>query len=209
MAVQRRSRDGRAPRQARVERKTKETRVSVTVALDGVGQAQVNTGVGMLDHLIEQIAQHGLFDITLSAEGDLRRDVHHTVEDVGISLGQALAQALGDKSGIVRMGHALVPLDEALALVAVDISGRGYWSLELPWAGERVGDLPTDLIGHFLWALASEAGLTLHVRILSGGNDHHKAEAVFKALGRALAAATRPEPRLAGRAASTKGRLGK
>ena len=207
MAIQRRTRDKRAPREGKIERQTKETRISVRLALDGSGLGQVDTGVGMLDHLLEQVAQHGLFDITLSAAGDLRRDVHHTVEDVGITLGQALAQALGDRTGIVRMGHAVVPLDEALALVAVDVSGRGYWSLELPWSGDRVGDLPTDLIDHLLWALASEAGLTLHVRILSGGNDHHKAEAVFKALGRALGAATRPEPRLAGRAASTKGRL--
>src|SRR3989304_1789102 len=155
LATQQRTRSRGAPRQAEIERETKETRISVRLALDGSGEARVDTGVGMLDHLIEQVAQHGLVDITLKASGDLRRDAHHTVEDVGISLGQALAQALGDRSGITRMGHALVPMDEALALVAVDISGRGYWSLELPWSGERGGDLPTGLIGPFLWALAS------------------------------------------------------
>jgi imidazoleglycerol-phosphate dehydratase len=195
-------------RQGSIERETKETRVSVRVDLDGSGRAQVDTGIGMLDHLLEQVGQHGLIDITIAAKGDLHRDPHHTAEDVAICLGQALNDAVGDRQGIVRMADALVPLDEALAQVALDLNGRGYSSLDLSWAGERMGDLPTDLVGHVLATLAVEGRFTLHARILSGGNDHHKAEALFKALGRALGAASRLDPRRAGRTPSTKGKLG-
>ena len=194
-------------RRGKEERETKETRVSVEVNLDGTGQADIATGVGMLDHLLEQIAKHSLIDITIKAEGDLQIDPHHTAEDVAICLGRALKQALGQRRGIVRFAHAVVPLDEALALVAIDVSGRGYAALELDWTGERVGELPTDLVGHMLWSIATEARLTLHARILAGASDHHKAEAVFKALARALGAATRLDPRLAGRVPSTKGTL--
>jgi imidazoleglycerol-phosphate dehydratase len=195
-------------RQGSIERETKETRVSVRIDLDGSGRAQVETGVGMLDHLLEQIAQHGLIDITIKANGDLHRDAHHTAEDVAICLGRALNDALGDRRGIVRMADALVPLDEALAQVALDLNGRGYSSLDLSWSGESMGELPTDMVGHVLSTLAVEGRFTLHARILSGGNDHHKAEALFKALARSLGAASRLDPRRAGQVASTKGTLG-
>jgi imidazoleglycerol-phosphate dehydratase len=191
-----------------VERETKETRVSARLNLDPPSaRAQVDTGIGMLDHLLEQVAQHGLIDITIKAKGDLHRDAHHTAEDVAICLGRALSDALGDRQGIVRMADALVPLDEALALVALDLNGRGYSSLDLSWSGERMGDLPTEMVSHVLATLAAEGRFTLHARILSGGNDHHKAEALFKALGRALGAASRLDPRRAGQTPSTKGTL--
>ena len=196
-----------ADRRAEVTRKTKETQVRVELKLDGRGEARVETGIGMLDHLLAQVAAHGLFDITIRSKGDLETDEHHTVEDVGLALGRALDEALGKREGIVRMADASVPLDEALASVAVDLNGRGYAVVDAAWSGQRVGELPTDLLAHLLWSLASEAKLTLHARVLAGVNDHHKAEALFKALGRALGAATRPEPRLAGRPASTKGKL--
>jgi imidazoleglycerol-phosphate dehydratase len=194
-------------RRGKEERETKETRVSVEVNLDGSGQAKIATGVGMLDHLLEQIARHGLIDITIAATGDLQIDPHHTAEDVAICLGRALKKALGRREGIVRFGHAVVPLDEALALVAVDLSGRGYAALDLSWTGAKVGELPTDLIGHMLWSIATESKMTLHARILAGASDHHKAEAVFKALARALGTAVRRDPRLGGDVPSTKGSL--
>ena len=196
-----------ADRIASVDRQTKETSVSVSLNLDGEGKVDVSTGIGMLDHLLSQIGKHGLIDLRVEAKGDLAVDEHHTVEDIGLALGQALDQALGDRGGIVRMADATVPLDEALATVAVDLSGRGYAVIDVPWTGERAGELPTGLISHMLWSFAAEAKLTLNARVLSGVNDHHKAEALFKALGRALGAASRPEPRLQGRAASTKGTL--
>lgn len=196
-----------AERRARVTRETKETKIRVALNLDGRGDARVGTGIGMLDHLLAQVAKHGLIDITVTAKGDLSTDEHHTVEDIGLALGRALDQALGSREGTVRMADATVPLDEALASVAVDLSGRGYAVLDVAWTGERVGELPVDLVGHLLWSLASEGKLTLHARVHSGVNDHHKAEALFKALGRALGAATRLEPRLGRRAPSTKGRL--
>ena len=194
-------------RRGREERETKETKVSVEIDLDGRGRAAIDTGVGMLDHLLEQIARHGRIDITITAKGDLQIDPHHTAEDVAICLGRALKKALGKREGIVRFGHAVVPLDEALALVAVDLSGRGYAALDLSWTGEKVGELPTDLIGHMLWSIATESQMTLHARTLAGASDHHKAEAVFKALARALGAATRLDPRLGNEVPSTKGTL--
>jgi imidazoleglycerol-phosphate dehydratase len=194
-------------RRAAVDRKTKETQVHVEVDLDGQGEAKVSTGVGMLDHLLSQIGKHGLIDIIIKASGDLQTDEHHTVEDVGLALGRALDEALGKREGIVRMADATVPLDEALAMVAVDLSGRGYCVVDVPWTGPRIGELPSDIISHLLWSFASEAKLTLNARVLAGVNDHHKAEALFKALGRALGAASRLEPRLAGKPASTKGTL--
>jgi len=194
-------------RKASIKRETKETQIALELDLDGSGKAEVSTGIGMLDHLIEQIAKHGIIDITLSAKGDLSTDEHHTVEDVGLVLGQALNEALGDRSGIVRMADATVPLDEALATVAIDLSGRGYAVLDVAWTGDRIGELPVDLVNHLLWSLASEGKMTLNARVLSGVNDHHKAEAVMKALGRALSVASRPEPRRQGSVPSTKGKL--
>ena len=190
------------------KRETKETSVEVTWNLDGTGQAEVSTGIGMLDHLVSQIARHGIFDITLKAKGDLEIDSHHTVEDVGISLGRALADALGDSTGIVRMGDALVPLDEALAQVSVDLSGRAYSVISVSWTDSRIGELPSDLVEHFVQSMAHEGRFNLHARVLAGVNDHHKAECMMKALGRALCAATRLEPRRAGQTPSTKEALG-
>ena len=195
-------------RTAQIIRETKETRVEVTLDLDGGGKSSAKTGIGMLDHLVEQIGKHGLFDLTVTAKGDLHVDEHHTVEDVGIAIGQALDKALGDRRGIVRMADALVPLDESLASVAVDVSGRPYCEIEVVWTLDRIGELPASLVEHLLCSIATEAKLTLHARVLKGDNDHHKAEAMCKALGRALAAATRIEPRLGGASPSTKGRIG-
>ncbi len=194
-------------RRANVTRETKETKVSVTLDLDGRGDAKIATGIGMLDHLLSQIAKHGIIDLTVQAKGDLSTDEHHTVEDVGLAIGRALDQALGKREGIVRMADATVPLDEALASVAVDLSGRGYAVVDVAWTGERIGELPADLMSHLVWSLASEAKFTINARVHSGVNDHHKSEALFKALGRALGAASRFEPRRAGRAPSTKGKL--
>ncbi len=189
-------------------RATKETSIEVTWDLDGTGQADVSTGIGMLDHLVDQIARHGIFDITCKAKGDLYIDTHHTVEDVGIALGRALLDALGDAKGIVRMGDAVVPLDEALAQVALDLSGRGYAVLGISWSGDRVGELPCDLIEHFFQTMAHEGKFNLHARLLAGVNDHHKAESMTKAFARSLSMATRVEPRRAGVLPSTKGAIG-
>jgi len=195
-------------RTAHVVRETKETRVDVTLDVDGSGRSSAKTGIGMLDHLVEQIGKHGLFDLAVTASGDLHVDEHHTVEDVGIAVGQALDRALGDRSGIVRMADATVPLDEALASVAVDISGRPFCALEVTWTLERIGELPASLVEHLLCSIATEGKLTLHARVVRGENDHHRAEALCKALGRALGAATRLEPRRGGQAPSTKGVIG-
>jgi imidazoleglycerol-phosphate dehydratase len=189
-------------------RRTNETTIEAKVNLDGIGAAEVTTGIGMLDHLIEQIARHAIIDITVKAlESDLDRDSHHLVEDVGIALGQAVSSALGDRAGIRRMADATVPMDESLAFVALDISGRPYVVLDVTFAGERIGQLPTEMIEHFLWSFAQHAGLTLHVRLLSGRNDHHRAEAIFKALARALSNAVELDPRRAGVIPSTKGTI--
>jgi len=195
-----------AERRGRVRRETKETQVTVEMNLDGSGQVDIATGIGMLDHLLEQLPRHSLFDITIQASGDIERDPHHLIEDVGISLGRALAEALGERRGIVRMAHAVVPLDEALALVAVDLSGRGHAAVDLPFTSDRIGELPTEMIAHHLAAFAVEGRFNLHVRVLAGTNDHHKAEAAFKALARALGDATRIDPRISD-IPSTKGTL--
>ncbi len=192
---------------AQVGRQTAETTVEVRWNLDGTGQADLTTGIGFLDHMLHHVAVHGLFDLTVRAQGDLHVDAHHTVEDVAIVLGQALDRALGERRGIVRMGHAYVPMDEALAFVAVDLSGRPYAVIEADWEGSTIGELPTSLIPHFLESLAVHGRMNLHARVLYGRDDHHKAEALFKALGRALAAATRLDPRREGRVPSTKGSL--
>ena len=195
------------PRHASVSRKTGETSISVEVTIDGRGQGAIATGIGMLDHLLDQIARHGLFDLTVQASGDLHVDPHHTVEDLAIVLGQAFDRALGDRAGIVRMGHAIVPLDEALAMVALDLSGRGHAVIEAGFSAPSIGGLPTDLIPHLLETFARECRCNLHVQLVRGANDHHKAEAIFKALARALDAASQQDPRRQGDIPSTKGTL--
>jgi len=184
-----------------VSRETKETNVNLELNIDGSGEWDITTGNRLFDHMLAQLARHGVFDIKLSAAGD---DQHHLVEDVGICLGKAFGEALGEKRGIVRMADAAVPMDDALAMVAVDISGRGYTVLELPFSDNDMSGFPTDLIRHFLESFAFEARLNLHARIAYGVNDHHKAEALFKALGRVLDKATRIDERITGELPSTK-----
>lgn len=188
-------------RKSLVKRETAETVVQVELNLDGVGQFDCRTGLRTLDHLISQVARHGILDIKVSATGS---DQHHVVEDVAITLGKALNEALGEKRGIVRMSHAVVPMDEALSRVVLDISGRGYSQVDIKFSGETVGELQTDMVRHFLETLAIEAKVTLHAAVLYGRNDHHIAESLFKALGRALDSATRIDPRIADRVPSTK-----
>jgi imidazoleglycerol-phosphate dehydratase len=190
-----------------VHRHTRETDVSVAFSIEGAGRATVATGIGFLDHMLDSLARHGLFDVDVQATGDLEVDQHHTVEDVAITLGQAFRQAIGEGRGIRRMGHAIVPLDEALALVAVDLSGRGGSEVVLPLDGPTVGGLSSQMVPHFFTSFASEAKLTLHVRLLSGSNDHHKVEAAFKALAKALDWATQIDERNVGAIPSTKGTL--
>jgi len=190
-----------AERKAAVTRETKETSVKVELKIDGKGQFEITTGIRFFDHMLSQLAQHGVFDIKLSATG---ADQHHVVEDVAISLGKALNQALGDKSGIVRMAHAMVPMDDTLAMVALDIGGRGYAVFEASFSDTNIEKMPADLIRHFFVSFASEAKLNVHAKVLSGIDDHHKAEAMFKALARALDAATRLDERITGRIPSTK-----
>ncbi len=190
-----------ADRLSIVKRDTKETSISLELNIDGSGRWDIATGIKMFDHLLSQVARHGVFDIKISATGD---DQHHLVEDVAICLGKALGEALREKRGIVRMADATVPMDDVLAMVAVDISGRGYTVLELPFKGNDMSGFPTDLIRHFLESFAIEARLNLHARVIYGTNDHHKAEALFKALGRALGTATRIDERLSGELPSTK-----
>ena len=193
-----------ADRTATVDRKTAETRIHVELTVDGTGQAEVSTGIGFYDHMLTAFARHGRFDLTVEAEGDLHIDEHHTMEDVALAVGQALDAALGDRAGIVRMGDALVPLDEALIQVAIDLSGRPFSAISFDFVGERVGGAPTEMVSHVLSSFATAGKLTLHVRQLAGSNDHHIAEAAMKALGRALDAATRLDERIAGQVPSTK-----
>lgn len=196
-----------APRQATVGRRTRETDVSVRLTLDGSGATDVSTGVGFFDHLLISLAHHALFDLEVRATGDLDVDEHHTVEDTALAFGQALAEALGDRAGIHRFGDAAVPMDEALASAVVDAGGRPYAVVELPFHGERVGAMPLQLVEHAVESLARAAGLTLHLRG-SGRNDHHLAEAAFKALGRAMREACGTDARRGAAPASTKGTLG-
>ena len=193
-------------RTARIERQTKETQISLGLDLDGRGRAEVATGLGFFDHMLTHVAFHGYFDLTLEAQGDLHVDPHHTVEDVGICLGQALSQALGDRAGVKRYGSAWVPMDESLAQVVVDLSNRPLLVVSAPRRPGSVGQFDGQLAEEFWRALALHGGLTLHVRLLYGENDHHMLEAAFKALGRALDQATAMEPRSRG-IASTKGVL--
>jgi imidazoleglycerol-phosphate dehydratase len=193
-------------RRVRVARKTRETDISITLDIDGSGRTEIATGIGFYDHLLGSLAHHGLFDLDIRATGDLHVDEHHTVEDVALVLGAAFAQALGDRSGIRRYGDSSVPMDESVATAVIDVGGRPYAVIDLPFRGERAGTLPLQLVDHALESFARTAGATLHLRG-SGRNDHHLGEAAFKALGRALRIACEPDPRRAG-VASTKGTLG-
>ena len=195
------------PRIASLTRETGETRVEVELNIDGAGASEARTGVGFYDHMLEAFARHGRFDLRVRCEGDLQVDPHHTMEDVALAVGQAFDTALGDRSGIVRMGDATVPLDEALVQAVVDLSGRPYAAVGLDFTGERIGEVPTELVTHVLGSFAVGARSTLHVRQLAGANDHHVAEAAMKALGRALDAATRPDGRIVDQVPSTKGTL--
>ncbi|MBY9011637.1 MAG: imidazoleglycerol-phosphate dehydratase HisB [Candidatus Lokiarchaeota archaeon] len=199
-------------RQSEQERKTKESNIKVSLNLDGSGIAKIDTGIGFFDHMLNHIAVHGVFDIELKASGDLHVDTHHTIEDVGIVLGKAFKQAIGDKVGIKRIGYSYVPMDEALALVVVDFSNRPYSIIDIPWTGKYFGKdqdqlIPLTLIEHFLQTFAINAGITLHVKVLSGKDDHHIAESVFKALGYSLDKASRLDPKRKGVLPSTKGTL--
>ena len=193
-------------RSAEVQRNTLETQVSVRLDLDGSGKSKLATGIGFFDHMLDQIARHGLIDLDIEAKGDLHIDAHHTIEDVGITLGQALAKALGDKKGLRRYGHAYVPLDEALARVVVDLSGRPGLVFEVPFTRPTVGEFDVDLVREFFQGLVNHAAITVHIDCLRGDNSHHQAETVFKAFGRALRAATEADPR-GGGVPSTKGSL--
>ncbi len=193
-------------RSAQIERKTGETQITLALTIDGKGKTDIQTGIGFLDHMLTLFASHGLFDLTVHASGDLHIDDHHTAEDVCICLGKALDQALGDRRGIVRTAHSYVPMDEALGLVAIDLGGRAYCVFDAEFATPRLGQLGTDLLFHLFETLAIHGRLNLHAKVLYGRNDHHKAEALFKALGRALDAATQIDPRRQG-VPSTKGTL--
>ena len=195
-------------RTASLSRETNETTISVAVNIDGVGDYSIDTGNGMFDHLLAQISRHGLIDLTIAARGDTHVGWHHLVEDVGIVLGRALKQAVGDASGIMRTAHSYVPLDEALALSAVDFGGRGYAVIDAAMSDSDLGALPAELIPHFLETMAREGGFNLHVRILAGSSNHHKAEALFKSLARAMRAALEPDARRGGNVPSTKGVIG-
>ncbi|MEC4748161.1 imidazoleglycerol-phosphate dehydratase HisB [Methylomicrobium sp. Wu6] len=195
------------PRTAEVERNTLETQIKISLNLDGTGKSRFVTGVPFLDHMLDQIARHGLIDIEVEAHGDLEIDAHHTVEDIGIALGQAFAKAVGDKKGIVRYGHAYVPLDEALSRVALDLSGRPGLFYEVKFPRASIGRFDVDLFREFFQGFVNHAGVTLHIDNLKGVNAHHIAETIFKALGRALRMAVSHDPRMAGIMPSTKGSL--
>ncbi|MHB8890882.1 MAG: imidazoleglycerol-phosphate dehydratase HisB [Candidatus Limnocylindrales bacterium] len=194
------------PRHVRVTRRTRETDITIELALDGTGRADIATGIGFYDHLLASLAHHGLFDLVVRATGDLEVDEHHTVEDVALVLGAAFAEALGDRAGIRRFGDSSVPMDESVATAVIDVGGRPYAVIDLPFRAERAGTLPLQLVDHALESFTRTAGATLHLRG-TGRNDHHLGEAAFKALGRALRVACEPDPRRTG-VASTKGALG-
>ena len=195
------------PRTATVSRNTAETQITVTLNLDGAGHSKLATGIGFFDHMLDQIARHGLIDLEVQATGDLHIDGHHTVEDVGIAIGQAVRQAVGDKAGITRYGHSYVPLDEALSRVVVDFSGRPGLVLNAKFTAGMIGQLDTQLIHEFFQGFVNHAHVTLHIDNLKGVNAHHQAETIFKAFGRALRMALTPDPRAAGQIPSTKGVL--
>lgn len=194
-------------RRATITRKTNETDIAVTLDLDGTGAATIRTGIGFFDHMLDQLSRHALIDMQISASGDLHIDDHHTVEDCGIALGKALAQALGDKAGIRRYGSFHLAMDDALVRVALDLSGRPYLCWNLPFAAPKIGSFDTELVREFFQALSVHAGITLHVDLIRGENAHHIAEAAFKALARALREAVEPDPGMEGRLPSTKGAL--
>jgi imidazoleglycerol-phosphate dehydratase len=193
-------------RTATIYRKTNETEITVSLNIDGTGQAEIDTGIGFLDHMLHHIAVHGLFDLAVKATGDLHVDEHHTVEDIALVLGQAFGEALGDKKGIMRTAHAYVPMDETLALVVIDLSGRPYSVIDVEWHTAAVGGVASTLFEHFFESFAVTCHCNLHAQVLYGRDDHHKAESLFKALGRALDAATQLDPRRGG-VPSTKGTL--
>ena len=195
-------------RTGRIERNTAETRILVEVGLDGSGSYDVSTGIGFLDHMVEQFAKHSLIDVTMKVDGDLHIDQHHTTEDSALALGQALAAALGDKGGIARYGSAYLPMDETLARVALDISGRPYLVWKAGFSQEKLGEWDTELIEHWFHSVAQTCGLTLHVELLHGSNNHHICEAIYKGFARAMRAAVEVDPRKGGAIPSTKGQLG-
>jgi imidazoleglycerol-phosphate dehydratase len=194
-------------RHAEIVRNTLETQISVRLDLDGSGQGRFATGVPFFDHMLDQVARHGLIDLEVQANGDLHIDAHHTVEDIGITVGQALARAWGDKKGLTRYGHSYVPLDEALSRVVIDLSGRPGLEFNVPFTRAMIGQFDVDLVREFFQGLVNHAGMTLHIDNLRGVNAHHQAETVFKAFGRALRMAATPDPRMAGAMPSTKGAL--
>ena len=197
----------RTDRTAEVSRQTAETRIRVAINLDGTGQTRLNSGIGFFDHMLDQIARHGLIDLEVQCDGDLHIDGHHSVEDVGITLGQAVARAIGDKKGIRRYGHAYVPLDEALSRVVMDLSGRPGLHLNVAFTAAMIGGFDTQLVHEFFQGFVNHAGATLHIDNLKGVNAHHQCETIFKAFARALRAAAEPDPRAAGVIPSTKGSL--
>jgi len=194
-------------RQAEVTRNTLETQITVSINLDGTGQSELHSGLGFLDHMLDQIARHGMVDLKVHANGDLHIDGHHTVEDIGITLGQAFSKALGDKKGLTRYGHSYVPLDEALSRVALDLSGRPGLEFDCTFTRAMIGEFDVDLIHEFFQGFVNHALVTLHIDNLKGHNAHHQAETIFKAFGRALRMAATPDPRMAGLMPSTKGAL--
>jgi len=194
-------------RSASVERNTKETRISLSLGLDGTGQSDLSIGIPFMEHMLDQVARHGLFDLSIRAQGDLQVDAHHTVEDVGITFGTAIAKALGDKTGIRRYGSAYVPLDESLSRVVIDCSGRPGLEYHVEYPRARVGEFDVDLVREFFQGLVNHAHFTVHIDCLRGRNSHHIAETIFKAFGRSLRMAVEPDPRMAGVLPSTKGQL--
>ena len=193
-------------RTATIERNTKETKIRVTLELDGTGKSEIHTGIGFFDHMLEGFTRHGLFDLSAICQGDVQVDGHHTIEDMGIVLGTAIREALGDKKGIVRYGSCMLPMDEALAMCAIDLSGRPYLVFDAPFKGDMVGAMDTQMAHEFFYAVSYAAGMNLHLKVLYGENDHHMMEALFKAFAKALDAATRFDPRITD-VLSTKGTL--
>lgn len=193
-------------RTATIERNTKETKIRVTLELDGTGTGEINTGIGFFDHMLEGFARHGFFDLKAACQGDVQVDGHHSIEDMGIVLGAAIREALGDKKGIARFGSCMLPMDETLAMCAVDLSGRPYLVFDAPFKGQMVGSMDTQMAREFFYALSYAAGMNLHLKVLYGENDHHMMEALFKAFAKALDAATRFDPRITD-VLSTKGTL--
>lgn len=191
---------------ATCKRTTKETDILVSINLDGTGKNDIDTGIGFFDHMLNGFAKHGLFDLTVKVKGDLEVDAHHTIEDTGIVLGQAIAEAVGDKAGIKRFGYFILPMDETLALCALDLSGRPYLKFDAEFAADMMGDMDTQMVKEFFYAISYSAMMNIHLRILDGENDHHKTEALFKSFGKALDMATMPEPRIS-EAWTTKGSL--